>query len=222
MEDVQVLLERPKLYDNVDGSSELVLGCMLMGFAVYEWVGFHAHQDSFWNSVYALYIFIAILLTALIFGRKALKRLLTYRRTGFVNYQRPRLWWLLLIGALAAAIAGGLTFLVAQRQEMNSTSLATTSIGLLISAAYAYRIARASHWKWIVAAFLAICPIVIALLPEQFAITPIQQSVIPPAFDRRLLGSLFWCNAAYGVILLISGCISLAFYLHSTRKAETE
>ena len=32
MEDVQGLLKRPKLYDNIDGSSELMLGCMMIGF----------------------------------------------------------------------------------------------------------------------------------------------------------------------------------------------
>jgi hypothetical protein len=222
MEDIQALLKRPKLYDNVDGSNELMLGCMLIGFTAYQWVGYHAKRNSSWNSVYALYIFIAILIAALIYGRKVLKRLITYRRTGFVSYRKPRFWWLFLIGFLAAGVAGGLTLLVVRKQGMNSTSLATIGIGLLMSAVYAYGIARASHWKWVVAVFLAISAIVIALFPDQLATTPIRQAALAPAFDGRLLGSLFWCNAAFGVILLISGCISLAFYLHDTRKAETE
>jgi hypothetical protein len=222
MEDIQAVLERPKLYDNVDGSNELMLGCMLIGFTTYQWVGYHAERNSFWNSVYALYIFIAVLIAALIYGRKVLKSLITYRRTGFVSYRKPRFLSLFLIGLLAAGVAGGLTLLIVGKQGMNSTSLATIGVGLLMSAAYAYGIARVSHWKWVVAAFLAICAIVVALLPEQLATTPIPQSALAPAFDRRLLGSLFWCNAAYGVILLISGCISLAFYLRDTRKAETE
>ena len=39
MEDVQTILERPALYENVDGSSELMLGCMMIGFTVFGWVG---------------------------------------------------------------------------------------------------------------------------------------------------------------------------------------
>ena len=167
-----------------------------------------------------VYAFVAILNTALIYGRKALKNLITYRRTGFVSYQKSHLWWLLLIVLLAAAAGGGLTFLAARTQGLNSTSLVTIGIGLFMSAAYAYGIARAIHWKWVVAAFLAICAIVLALLPEQLASTPIQDSALPPTLDRRLLGSLFWCNTAAS--FLVSGCISLALYLHGTRRAENE
>jgi hypothetical protein len=57
----------------------------------------------------------------------------------------------------------------------------------------------------------------IAMLPEQFASAP-TQSWLPSVVNRRLLGSLFWCNTSYGIILLVSGCISLALYLRSTRK----
>ena len=79
MEDVQRLLERPKLYDNIDGSSELMLGCMLIGFTVFQWVGAHAPQDSVWNKVYTLFIFVALLTTGLIYGRKVMKGLFTFR-----------------------------------------------------------------------------------------------------------------------------------------------
>lgn len=222
MQDVQALLDRPRLYDNVDGSSELMLGCMLIGFTAYQWIGYHAHRESFWNSIYALFLFVALMTAALIYGRKGLKNLITYRRTGFVSYQKPHLWWLLLIVFLAAAVGGGLVFLLAQKHGMNSTSLVMIGMGIFISAAYAYGIARQAHWKWIVAALLTISPFVIALLPEQLASKPIAQSGLSSVFDPRLLGSLFWCNSAYGVVLLISGCISLAAYLHGTHKVEME
>jgi len=222
MEDVQSVLMRPKLYDNIDGSSELMLGCMMIGYTVFGWVGAHASQDSIWNKVYTLYIFVALLITALIYGRKTLKNLITYRRTGFVSYRKPAPLWLGLILFLSAMVACGLSFLVVRRHEIDSTVLATISVGLFLSAAYVFGIARANRWKWAVTAILMITAIVIAMLPDQLASAPMSQPWFPRAFNRRLLGSLFWYNACYGLILLISGVVTFGLYLRKTRRAEME
>lgn len=222
MEDVQGFLKRPKLYDNIDGSSELMLGCMMIGFMAFEWVGEHSTQESIWNKIYALYIFIALLITALIYGRNALKNLVTYRRTGFVKYQKPDPLWLGLICFLAASVAGAVAFFTVRRCEIDTTLLVTIGIGLLLAATYAYGIARAIRWKWVIAALLMVSPIVIAMLPDALASAPMSQPWLPTAFNRRLLGSLFLYEASYGVILVISGCISLGLYLHGTRRAERE
>lgn len=222
MEDVQSLLVRPKLYDNIDGSSDLMLGCMMIGYTVFGWVGARASQDSIWNKVYTLYIFVALLIAALIYGRKALKNLITYRRTGFVSYQKPDPWWLGLIAFLAATVACGLSFLIVRRNGVDSTVLVTIGLGLFMSAAYAFGFGRTNRMKWAVTSFLMISAIVIAILPDQLASAPMSQSWLPSAFNRRLLGSVFWYNACCGFILLISGVITLALYLRNTRRAEKE
>ena len=222
MEDVQAILERPNLYENIDGSSELMLGCMVIGFTVFGWVGFHSRQDSIWNKVYTLLIFVALMLTAILYGRKVMKRRITYRRTGFVSYQNPGLWRPGLIGFLAASLACGLALLTSRRVDSDPTVLATIGLGLLLAAAYAYRIARVARWKWIIATLLVISAFVIAILPVQLASAPMNQPGLPIALNVRLLGFLFWYNASSGVILLISGVVSLALYLHDTRGAETE
>lgn len=222
MEDVQGLLKRPKLYDNIDGSSELMLGCMMIGFTAFQWVGAHTPQESFWNKVYALYIFVALLITALIYGRNTLKNLVTYRRTGFVRYRKPNPRWLGLICLLAASIACAVAFFTLRKREIDTTLLLTIGIGLLLTATYAYGIARAIRWKWIVAVLLMVSAIVIALLPGALASAPMSQPWLPAAFNRRFLGSLFWYEASYGVILVISGCVSLGLYLHGTHRAERE
>lgn len=222
MEDIQVLLERPKLYDNIDGSSELMLGFMLIGFTLFQLVGAHAPQDSPWNKVYALYIFVALLVTGLIYGRKAIKNLITYRRTGFVNYRKPNVGWLGLICFAAACVAGGLAFLTVRRSEIDLTVLVTIGLGVFMTAAYTYGIARQTRWKWAVAGTLMISAYAVAMLPSQLASAPIGQPWLPAAFNRRLLGSLFWCETCCGLILLVSGSVSLALYILNTRRAEAE
>ena len=222
MEDVQTILERPALYENVDGSSELMLGCMMIGFTVFGWVGFHARQDSIWNKFYSLPIFVALLITAILYLRKAMKSLLTYRRTGFVSYRKPSLWWPGLIGLLAASTACGLALLTNRRVDDDPTVLVTIGLVLFMAAACAYRIARVARWKWIVAALLVINAFVIAMFPVQLASAPMSQSGLAIALNVRLLGSLFWYNAFTGVILLISGVVSLVLYLHDTHGVGTE
>jgi hypothetical protein len=224
MEDVQGLLERPKLYDNIDGSSELMLGCMLIGFTAFQWVGAHARQDSIWNKVYTLFIFGALLTTALIYGRKAMKSLFTYRRTGFVSYRKPGLGWLGLIGCIAAAVACGLTFLTVRRHEVDSTVLVMIGVGLFLTASYAYGIARQVRWKWIVAVLLMLGAVIVALLPAWLTSAPFSQTWFAAAFNPRFFGSLFLYLTFYALVLLLSGAVSLGIYLHDTRidGAETE
>ena len=222
MEDVRAILERPNLYENIDGSSELMLGCMMIGFTVFGWVGFHSRQDSIWNNVYTLLIFVAVMSTAILYGRKAMKSRITYRRTGFVSYRKPGLWRPGLIGFLAASLACGLALLTIRRVDFDPTLLVTIGLGLFLAAAYAYRIARVARWKWIIATLLVISAFVIAILPVELASGPMSRSGLPIAFNVRLLGSLFWYNAFAGIILLISGVVSLALYLHDTPGVKSE
>ena len=73
-----------------------------------------------------------------------------------------------------------------------------------------------------VAALLVINTFVVAMLPDQLVSAPMSQSGPAIAFNVRLLGSLFWYNASTGMLLLISGVVSLALYLHDTRGAKSE
>ncbi len=222
MEDVQGLLERPKLYDNIDGSSELMLGCMLIGMTAFQWVSAHARQDSIWNKVYTLFIFVALLTTALIYGRKAMKSLITYRRTGFVSYQKPKLGRLGLISCIAAAAACGLTFLTVRRHEIDSTMLVMIGVGLFMTASYAYGVARAVRWKWIVAVLLLLGAVVVAVLPAWLTSAPFSRSWVAAGFNLRFVGSLFLYLTFYAVVLLLSGGVSLGIYLHDTRHYGAE
>ena len=226
MQDIQSLLKKPELYEDIDGSRELMLGCMVIGFMLFSWVGAHAPRYSICNNGYSLFIFFVLLEIVLIYGRKAIKHFITYPRTGFVSYQKPRLVSLALICILGASVSCVVGLLIAfffvQGRGIDRTVLVTIGIGLLLTAAYARGFARAIRWKWATAAILLVFGIVIALLPVSLASAPVSQSWLPAALNQRLVGSLFWYEACYGVILLISGSISLALYLRNSRNAHAE
>lgn len=222
MQDVRGLLERPKLYENIDGSTELMLGCMLIGMMAFQWVATHARQDSIWNKIYSLFIFQTFLLAAIFYGRKAMKSLITYRRTGFVSYRKPDIGRLGLIGCIAAAAASGLAFLTVRRHEIDSTMLVIIGVGLFMTASYAYGIARAIRWKWIVAVLVLVGAVVVAFLPVGITTTPFNQSRVAVFFNIRLVGSLFLYLTFYAVVLLLSGAVSLGIYLHNSHHAGAE
>jgi hypothetical protein len=222
MQDVQTLLERPKFYYNIDGVGELGVGFMLAGFTVFQWVATHARQDSIWNKVYTLLIFVALLSAVIHYGTNAIKKRITYRRTGFVRYRKMDLYWPGLIGFVVACAVSGTGFLVLRRGKVDATELAMLLIGLLMAASYGYGIARAVRWKWIVAALFLVASVVVTLLPTSITSAPMSQSWIAKFYNARFLGSLFLYMAFYGLMMLASGGVSLWLYLHKTRNAGAE
>jgi uncharacterized membrane protein len=222
MQDVQTLIERPKFYHNIDGVGELGLGFMLAGFTAFQWVATHARQDSIWNKVYTLLIFGALLSAVIHYGTQAIKKRITYRRTGFVSYRKKDLYWPGLIVFVMAFAVSGISSFMLRRDEVDATSFAMLVIGLLMAASYGYGIARAVRWKWVVAALVFVAAVVVALLPARVTSAPMSQSWIVKSYSERFLGSLFLYLAFYGLMMLVSGGVSFWLYLHKTRDAGVE
>src|ERR1035438_8354583 len=100
MDQIDSLLERPKAYCNVDGVGELSVGVMTLGFALIFWIQLHTARSSAWHQ-WAWVILWGVV--ALIdYGSKAIKKHITYPRTGFVEYPKSARR---LLGPIAAAVA---------------------------------------------------------------------------------------------------------------------
>lgn len=169
--------------------------------------------------MYTLLIFVTLLCAVVHYVTKAIKKRITYRRTGFVSYRNRDLYWPGLIGfVMASAVA----LLVLPRGEVDATSLEMLAIGLIMGAAYGYGIARAVRWKWIVATLVFVAAVVVALLPVRITSAPMSQSWIAKFYNARFLGSLFLYLAFYGLMMLVSGGVSFWLYLHKTRDAGVE
>jgi hypothetical protein len=133
---LQSPVEWHKRYDNVDGTGEMLMGMMLLGFGLLGHLQSILPADSIWrtNFFYSLFFMYAVLI--LVLGpcyliRWVIKRRITFPRTGFVSLGigphhagadvgglgakvKKSYWALIMVSAvIGAAVAAGLACLVA-------------------------------------------------------------------------------------------------------------
>ena len=216
MDQIESLLQRPKFYNNIDGVGELGIGFMFLGFALLTWLQAHSPGGSLWHKVYVVLPLIFLMASIVDQGSKAIKRHVTYPRTGFVGYKRRETIRLAAISfVVSALVAAGLAFAAHSHWAIGDHMGLTTPaalIGLVFAAAYTYGVARSVGWKWAVAGTIAICSVVIALLPADMLGALAGDSSGAGAVGAWLLSLL-----AYGTIVLISGSISFVLYLRHTQ-----
>jgi hypothetical protein len=210
MDQVGNLLERPRLYYNIDGLGELGGSVMCLGLGLLWWLLMRSPADSVWHRI-SFFVFVGLMLL-IHYGIKTVKTRITYPRTGFVEYRRRRHTSAIaaVVGALATA---GLA--VAFRRHRDISTLVSLA-GLVFAAAYGYNFARAVRWKLVIVGAMAVASFVIAFLPVDVLGALGSESPAHP--DRaKLLGAILLSLTVYGTLLLISGGISLWLYLHHTQ-----
>lgn len=83
-------VKRPIRYLHVDGLGELGIGVLLTGSALL-WLRLRSTpSSSFWHAFVTVLVCVVALAFALFYGRSALKKRLTYPRTGYVKYRNTR------------------------------------------------------------------------------------------------------------------------------------
>jgi hypothetical protein len=159
------------------------------------------------------------------YGSEAIKRHITYPRTGFVKYPKRYTVWLPAVIAFCASalVAMGIAFAARSHWEIGRSHWGLTTpaalIGLAIAAVYAYKVARAARWKWAVAGVMAICSVAIALLPEGAIGSMTGSTSDFGAISSASVGAWLLTITIYGGIFLISGGISFVLYLRHTQPA---
>jgi uncharacterized membrane protein YidH (DUF202 family) len=215
MQQIQALLNRPRLYYNIDGAGEIAIGIMLLGFLSLFWMQIHSSLHSFWNQPYGS-LYILLICLALHFGVKAFKQTVTYPRTGFVRYKATPIWYLLASALVAAATV--LFIAAAGRHLLNAPNVLGVFFALFLAVCYGYGIARvrAVPWKWLVAGAIALSGTIVALLPA----TVLQPFIAGPSvandFGVKLLVALFPYFLVWSPLFLLSGSITLILYLRTT------
>jgi hypothetical protein len=221
MDQLGSLLDRPKAYSNVDGVGELGMGFMCLGYALMGWLQVATPQNSVWNRIYTFWIFLGLMCTTIHYGSKAIKKRITYRRTGFVEYRaRDTFWRPVMIGLVVSTLASVALF-VSLRSHWNLTTLAPLT-GLGLAACYAYGFARAVRWKWVVVWVMTFTSLMIAILPADLVGALANHSWITAVFPAKLVGALVFTMMLYGTTLLISGGISFWLYLRRTQAPPQE
>jgi hypothetical protein len=224
MDQVERMLQRPKLYNNIDGVGELGMGFMLLCFALLQWISNLSPAGSVWHR-YGSFVWFMVMFAVIHYGSKAIKKHITYPRTGFVEYRRQKTsWWLAFtLGGVTAVAIWGLALVVRSHSELSRSHWGITTpaalVGLVFVVFYAYWIARPVRWKWAVAAALAICSVVIAMLPAGVVAAVAGSTSAVATLDERSSGALILTITIYGAIFLISGGISFVLYLRHTQPA---
>jgi hypothetical protein len=208
------LLDRPRLYYNIDGLGELGGGVMFLGIALL----LSLPSDSVWHKI-SWFILLGLAL-AVPHGIKAIKTHITYPRTGFVEYRRSDRRRTSVIAGMAGALIP-LGLIIAIRHYWDITTPASLA-GLILAAAYAYRVARAVRWKWIVACAIALGSIVTGFLPADVLAAMANDSLVTHPVRAKLGGTIVVSFMTYGAMLLISGGISLWLYLRHTQAPPQE
>lgn len=212
--------KRPVPYDNIDGVGELSLGVMFLGWALLLWLKAHTPPEAIWNQMYFLLVYVGIMLGVIHYGSKAIKTRITYPRTGFVEYRKSNRWRTAAIAALFSMLTV-LSLTVAARHHWDITSLGSV-YGLVLAACYAYGVGRTSRWKWIVGVAMALASLVMAFLPPSFFGELAADSWVTHPVRTKLVGVFLLTLMIYGAMMLVSGGISLWYYLRHTQAPAKE
>ena len=215
------LLDRPKFYYNIDGVGELGMGLGCLGWVALIWLQIHTPSDSVWHKMYAFFIFVALMCSIIHYGSKAIKKHITYPRTGFVEYQVRKTFWIPMIIAFVVSALAVVGLMFAARSHWDAGTVASF-ICLLFAGCYAYGVARGVRWKWAVACAMVCGALVIPFLPSNlFGAVPDnpQQMALVLAIAQ---GAVLPSVALIGTLMLISGGISFRLYLRHTQPPEQE
>ena len=220
MDQVGSILDRPKLYYNIDGVGELGGGFIMLGFALLMWLQAHSPSGAIWHQMYAFVVYMAVMFSIIHYGTKAIKNHITYPRTGFVEYRkRDRVRPGIMAALLAPLALVGL--FVARRHHWDITA-AIPLFGLLLAASYAWGFARTVRWKWVVVCAMTLVSSVIAFLPASSFDALADDSWVTHPVRTKLVGAYLLYLMVYGTVLLISGGISLWLYLRHTQAPAQE
>ncbi len=145
-------LEWHKHYDNIDGTGEMLMGLMLLGFGLLGYLQTLLPKDSVWstNSFCALLFMYAVLILVIGPGywvRSVIKRRITFPRTGYVAGHS---WWPLIPAAKPAGteVAPGVPTGKALWQTVLAFGLlaAVSAAGLVCLVAFERRHLGAMMW----------------------------------------------------------------------------
>jgi len=229
MDQVDSLLKRPKAYNNIDGTGELGMGFLCLGYALLTCVQLHTPKDSIWNQMYVLFIWVGLMVAMIHFGTKAIKNHITYPRTGFVKYGThgkimPPIILMIIATCVAAVVSAGVAFAI--RSHWSVTSTLPAVVGSFVAMGYALGITRtvpwkAVGWKWAVPASILLGSMAITALPPDRAAILAPNSLAVTGLRPESTGAILLCMILCGAIFFISGSVTFCTYLRHT-KAPTE
>jgi len=215
-DDLQDFMERPKQYENIDGTSEMGMGVMMLSFALVGFLSAILPEGALWrkNGI-STFLFLPVVMTPILvfqyWGVKAIKKHITWPRTGYVAFHRSgRSWWKILGVTLAvsAVFGAGTVFVMMLARRFHALNLERAGYLAVLLATYAFFVFRWSRehtWKWLVVIFMALGLLAIAL-------------VVPGS----IVESFRYVALFVGLVWLGSGVATLFSYVRRTQPPFPE
>jgi hypothetical protein len=158
-------LRRHKRYDNIDGTGEMFFGAMYLAFALDSYVSAALPQGTFYQKglgqFVVMYGILIPVFCLVAWGSKAIKRHITWPRTGYVAplkvTRSSSIARMVFVAALAAA-AAGVFAMVRWGRLPNGAMLqriAWLAMAVACYAVAAHWLSKEHPWKFFVALFMA-------------------------------------------------------------------
>jgi hypothetical protein len=211
-DELQNYMGRPKRYENIDGTGEMFMGLMMLGFALTSYLEAGLPENSSrWMHGVVVYSVLIPVLGLGFWVRRVIKKHITWPRTGYVAYPRDRKsWWTAIVAASigAAGVAVGFAYLLLFARRHGAISFPRIFMLAALGAPYAFWVfymSREHWWKWLVLLFMALGLVAITL-------------IVPGGFNE-----LGWPPILFvGLVWLGSGGATLFSYMQHTKPPAPE
>ena len=168
-------MERPKQYENIDGTREMGMGVMMLSFALVGYLSAVLPEGALWrkNGISTFEFLLVVMIPVLVFqywGVKAIKKHITWPRTGYVAFRRSGWsWWMTIVTTVIVSGVLGASFVGVMVLERRFHAMSLERAGYLavlvaMYALFVFRWSREHTWKWLVVIFMALGLFAIALV----------------------------------------------------------
>ena len=206
--------KRLKRYDNIDGTGEMLFGCMMLGLLLAVVLRWQFPPNSYWTgfpgTLLALLVPAYGVLGLARWGVKTIKNRITYRRTGYVLPRRDKkavALGLVYALVLSAAVSAVVFLLLRFGMRHNAVNLPRLLIMISYVAAYVFyaKMTTPEHkWKMWFAALMALV-------------------AVAASFSGWTTEVLFLVTLpVFGVIGIVSGLITLWLFVRHTQPAAQD
>ena len=211
---------RLKRYDNIDGTGEMFIGLMILGFTFLAYVQDIVPKNSMWRrgclAVLFMYMILIPALALGYWGVSAIKKHITWPRTGYVTFRsgsKTRWTGLTGIAAVGAIVGAGLVGCLLwfeRRHDWVTYGWINKTICVATYALWIYHMEKSHPWKWLLVAVMALGPLALAWIARG----EIARGEVPALqLPNFLLVGLTW---------LASGAITLCLYIRHTQAPAPE
>jgi hypothetical protein len=159
---IQQYMERPKFYANIDGTVEMGVGVWGLGMALMGYGEAALRKDSIWLHGFRHMLFLEFIVIAFgclgYFGSKAIKKYITYPRTGYVALRKPKdfSWTKVALVCVGAGTIAAVMLFAARHMATAPLRLGMMSMFVVSWCLIGFVCARAHRWKWFVYGLLAL------------------------------------------------------------------